>query len=1324
MLRWLGLLLVACSTAAGAAEWRTGFDAGERDLAAWDTQGRWAVRDAALEAEAAGTASAVCYTLPVGQSLRAEATLTVLRRAAPGGWAAAGLCAWEDEGNYWRLALVEAPAGTRYAELVEMRGGTWQAQTGDGLQPTQAEGKALQWRDGQPYRLTLALSEEGVEGTILDPQSGKALTRLSYRFGGHPAVRCGRLGFHQTRVAARWDDAAVAVTLAAPAAQVEVRRGPVGAAALLDEAELGVSPELAKAWLAMLRDLSYGVTTLSPELAARPGVLSPALFDLLVVPDLQPRPEGLAEAVHEFLVAGGKAMLCGGPAFSHNFWKVKDKWLDEEGYRAALQNVPGLHPLLTFDGEAAALWAAAGNDPGSTPRASFDATQAHKGKALRLDFPDLAGWGNCSRTFTAPFPPGHSLTVLWLKGAPETTEMILEWAEKDGARWIATLAISAEWKRYVLTPEDFRYWHDSKSEGRGGPGDRLRPEAAAVLRIGLAESHCHDLPKGRHTLWADELATAAAPVERPPAFASRPVVELVCPPYKTFAIRDAATVRSTPIPGEAIAGIQPPARCFSPVARFEGRGLDRSAKLRWLPCLDALDARETVRGAPLSILVHWRAPFYRAAWAYLGTAEPAFLAQPPVRKALSAAIRRMARGVFLVEGGATEFVYARGEPVVVGARVANFGKEPFRGRVAVEVISPANERVASETFDVAVEPGAVARVAREVRLAPADGLFALSATLAEGDRELDRIVHSLQFAPDLSGEEFVKARDGDFWLGGKRWFPVGINYWPRYCAGLEPHEYGAHWLNPAYYDPELVDEDLARLAQFGATMLSAATWSADEGRTLNDFLLRCRRHGLRVNLFVGGLDPLNGGPEPGLKTIRDFGLARSPIVFAYDIAWEPRFYGRGDWPHSWGRFDAAWRQWLLDQYGSVEAAEAQWGCPAPREDGEVVTPSTEQFRGQGGRARMVAAFHRFFYDHVGERYAQAIRRIRQAAPNHLVGFRGQAHAVPSCQGLWPIHSPGAMKATDFTSPEGYGLMAHGAGRKTPWRDLRRGGLTTLYLRAASGGKPVFWAEYGAVLYPNGTAWSDALLDLPEERYAYQTDELADWARMLGESGANGAAPWWFPGGFRTNEGSDWGLFDPDGMPRPCCAALADTARRIAQPRREPQDWIEFDLDAHVFDSWPHYSDRYLAILEAGKAPGVRLAGAARSSADCPDLAVGGVPWRGVGPATYLNAMFEEARIERGAKPTLTVVVANTGEAEWLDAASAVGKAGAVELVVQAGPMTKAVPIGRRVPRLTEIEIGPIALEGLAAGEVRLRMRAAGRGEFGTVCRVALPAATE
>jgi len=1251
-----------------------------------------------------------------------------------------------------------------------MRDGRWQAQTDDGLTPSVEEGKALQWKVGTPYRLALALDPDGIEGTIREAGAKPAASvrvRLAYAFGQRPAVRKGRVALHQVGLTTRWDDVVVHAKMpdaAAVALPMPVQRGPNGAAALVDESAVGADPKAVALWRAILSEAGYGVTVLPTDLAVTPGVLAKSRFDLCVVPDLRLRPRGLADAVHGYLLGGGKAVLCGGPAFGRPMWKAGGtpvpslpatgkleppiraaaggtpvpslpatgkleppiraaaggKWLDDAGYAATLQAVAGTHSIVDLAAaNEQAAWVCGGSDAGSTPKVSL-ATDPTRGTALRLHFANYAGWGHAGRKLASPFAKGHTLTVFWAKGSPAANAMLVEWKESDDSRWIATVPLTAKWTRYVLTPHDFVYWRDNKSKARGGSRDALRCADVRLLRFGLATSHCRRLAKGTHTLWIAGLATAACPVERPPVFDARPRIELVCPPYKTHVIRDAVRLQAAPCaPGvPSLAGAVAPKQCYSPNTRFAGRGFGRGSRLRWVRWLDAVDTKGTYRGAPLSLLVNWRAPFYGGTWAYVGTADPAFIGQSPVRAAVVAALRRMTRGVFLAEGGTSEFAYARDESVVVGARVANFGKARFRGRVVVELLTPSGEVAWARRLKVSVEPGDVASVSCTRRLRPADGLFRARVRLLDGEAEADRIEHTFQFLADLSGEPFVTVRDGDFWLDGKRWFPVGINFWPRSCAGLEPQEYGAHWLEPTYYDPDAVEQDIARLAALGCNMVSIQCSDPAEGRNLNDFVLRCRRHGVRVNLFVGGLDPLGGGPERGLRLIKGYGIADNPFVFAYDIAWEPRFFGRGA-RRSWARFDPAWRQWIADQYGSVAVAERAWGCTAPREDGKVVSPTLAQFRGRDSNARMIAAFHRFFYDHVGERYAQVIRRIRQAVPRQLVGFRGQDCRVPSGVGLWPMHSPGTMQCTDFISPEGYGLMRNGAGRKTDWAEIRRGGLTTVYLRRASGGKPIFWSEFGAVLYANGTRWSDALLHQPPERFAYQVAELGDWAKMLVESGANGAAPWWFCGGFRSNEGSDWGLFHPDGTPRPGTQALAHIVRTIPKPRRAPEAWIDLDFDAHVFDSWQHFGDQYLALAAKGKAVGVRLPGEGTDSTTCPDLAVGNVPWKGVGPAKCLNAIFEHATLTPGKAPTLTVVVTNTGVAKWADAKAAAGKPGAVELVVRAGSLTKVVPIRTRVPYLGELTLGPVALGALPADAktLRVRLRAAGRGEFGSVLRI-------
>lgn len=38
----------------------------------------------------------------------------------------------------------------------------------------------------------------------------------------------------------------------------------------------------------------------------------------------------------------------------------------------------------------------------------------------------------------------------------------------------------------------------------------------------------------------------------------------------------------------------------------------------------------------------------------------------------------------------------------------------------------------------------------------------------------------------VSKSDTVTVRDGHFWLNDKRWFAMGVNFWPRYAIGLEP----------------------------------------------------------------------------------------------------------------------------------------------------------------------------------------------------------------------------------------------------------------------------------------------------------------------------------------------------------------------------------------------------------------------------------------------------------------------------------------------------------------------------------------------------------
>jgi len=1303
----------------------------------WESLGaKWTAEKGRLRCKATGDAFSIPVKAPLAEVQTVEALVRPLSRTGMGGWALAGVCILLDGANFWRLSLVEGPEGQRYAELVEMMGGRWQAQ--QGLEVTALEGKGIQWEYGEDYLLRIELTRGGITGLIVEPERGKILTKIGYAFRRKVAVREGKGALSVMGMEADFDNFSVSAPESPgfKVMRIGIRAGPMGRAAIFADRSFGIDGSAARDIADSLRKGGFGVALLTAKQISNPAILNTENIELLVLPECHDLPADFVQSLLQFLRQGGNLIVCGGPMFSRMLWEQKGRWIGTDEYREAVKNVRAKHVFLSFEHESLKRWRRATNNPQCPTTLSLD--EGIKGEALHVRIPELTGWDTFGISFeSSPFPKGHILTCFWAKGSKNTTQMVVEWRESDGSRWLATLDLSPKWHYYVLPPEEFKYWPDSPSVGRGGPGDRFRPENASFLSFGLALSHCRKLGKGPHDFWVDEVGTAPHPLGRMPSLPRLPALEILSPSYKVYPLRETVKVELDPRQ-KLLSGPDelPPVEGVAPVPRMRGLGFEKGYRRRWIPVFRALDREGEDRGAAFSLLINLSALYYGSVWAELASDDPAFLRDPRTLRVISGIAKRMAEGLFLAEGGSEHFAYFQGERVVLGAKVVNFGRKAAKVEVDISVRPEGQAKPAFEKRIEALVPPMgreTVKCAWEPRRFESD-VYIVKVSLVEQRRVIDEIEHEFQVVPDWRGvsrDEFVKVREGEFWLRGREWHPVGVNYWPRYVAGLEPPDYQAHWLTPSYYDPEMVDGDLRKLADLGMAMVSVSIGSREQIRNLHDFLLRCRRYGIKVNLFVGGLDPLLGDGSGGIELIKEARLPDNPVVFAYDIAWEPNLtaYDRGKYG-GWRRFDAQWRRWILEQYGSIEEAEKEWDFPARRINGQIVGPSTEQVRTDGPWRRMVAVYRRFIYDVLGERYCKVVRRIKEADPNHLVSFRGSSSFTPEWRGFWPIQSPGVIRCIDFLSPEGYHLLR--VDSPTPWEDMLRGGFITLYHHFVSQGKPVFWAEFGGPIYPNGTAWKQRMFDEPGERLEYQSEEIGRFVEMFLRSGAQGWAIWWFPGGYRVNEGSDWGIFNPDGSERPVCQVLRRLILRFrGRPRRGRKFIITLDSFIYPQKAWKDYSYRYLEAIEAEKSVDLRTEGTGKTSLDVPLICVGGLPYRGNGPLQFLNAMFDWVKVkarrswkevEDGSEVPLTpdgvlvleAQLGNTGETKWICPANTGGRKGAVYLgVFINGRLAEKIPVFSDVPYLGSITVGPFKTPHLRSGDkVALRVLADGRAVFG------------
>lgn len=1249
-------LLTLLATAACAASWQDDFTKPRR-YERWGTD-CWTLGGGKAAFTAGG---GDCYLIVLGAQsgqLKVEADLTLSARAG-GGWPLAGVAAYADRTNHWRLLLVESPDGDRYFELVEMYMGEHQAQSG-GRTPrarldATTSGSLKSWQYGRTYHLTLDLTGAAITGTVTDPQSGEQWQR-SYSLGSAIAVRAGRAALMADGMNGAFTALQSTASTVSATGTIKLQRGPAGAVAIIPDQAGRLAPRLA----ALLGPAGYGVTVILWEELDK--TLPWEELDALIIADARTLPVAARDQLLTATQSAGKVICLGAPALSKLLMKSPEGWLPEaqwlDAYSSRLPRVP---VAITPE-----QWTRATNSPADT--GSLKPDPASGATAWKIES-ELKGWDTWRADFpTSPFDDRHQYLSLEVKGDATTSQLAVECTEEDGSRWIAVVEVTPQWQTQLLQPRDFVYWTDSKSKGRGGEGDRLQPDQVRALTFGLAMSHTHAVRPGPHTYWLRNVSVADGSSLPQPNFAL-PNLEALCPSYKLYPVNEVSKLRPAAEQDVAAAAefawSQPG---YAPVWRERGRGIHRRRPWRWVPLLTALDARGQDRGAMVSLLIG-DGVCPGAMWANFAFADPAAALDPKVAPTLLACVQAMSRGTFLLEGGAELFSYKPGEKATIGGSVVNLSRKP-QTLILRASIGDGLAPLAEET-KLKLTPGEVAeKVWSWTPTFRGQTTYEIRTTLLdEQGQVLDHIIQPVDQTrvKPAPPDEYVKVEGSNFTLAGKPWFFNGVNYWPNRIGGY-PHLGQAQ---RASYDPEIIERDLTHLQALGINALSGvqALMPADPTdpnafRDQLDFLDRCDRHGMKVFFFLPMGRPYYGG---SFEKIRDYltraGLKDHPAIMCWELAWEPidvNWQGRLDY------LKEPWNRWIVERYGSLESACRDWGFTPKIENGKAALPSVEQCRTHGEWDRYGAAFRRAHSDIICAGYRDIAEPLRQWDPRHLVSFRGGACGIPDGPNFAHIHGTAAPKHMDFLNPEGYNLQPNGNGSLTEPDNLRKGGLVTLYYRFTSREKPIVWMEFGYTVNGFNTRWQPELVAIKPEELRRQEQELGNFYSMILESGARGAAPWWWPGGFRLGEDSDFGVVEPDGSERPACRIMRDAVAKFPQVRHlPPTDVLLLDLEKQYPEAWATFAPQYLSLVKAGKVVGLRTSGTGTNSETCALTTVGGGEYNGHNPPLYLNAEFNSLELKIGDGPWQAVTtgqsreapvgakvlcranVGNLGEATWL-----------------------------------------------------------------------------
>ncbi|NCO92694.1 MAG: hypothetical protein COZ06_24435 [Armatimonadetes bacterium CG_4_10_14_3_um_filter_66_18] len=1093
-----------------------------------------------------------------------------------------------------------------------------------------------------------------------------------------------------------------------------------GAVAMLVDALPGFDRDLADRVAARLEKAELKVLALDSEQVCNPFILSVDNFHTFVLTSSQVYPADGGPALDRFLAQGGDLIALNAPGMQTPVKKIDGKWMGAKEIREALAAQKPSQPLFDFETGSPKDWTM-GAPKGEEATWEFAAPGAEgTGHAFHCVVPDFRNWNTFSGpALGQPLAQEDELTCLAAKGGPDTSRLALEWVQKDGSRWIATIPLTTEWQRYALTPYEFGYWHDNPSRGRGGPDDHFRPENAAKLTVGLAQTHT-PLPGGRHEFWIDEVGVAPNPFGKlvTPGQIELTPVEMLTPGYKFHRVTNAASLRVSDKqcllpPGE----LPVPEGLLSAQPRPQGTGYNKERKRRWIPLLEAFDKDGEVCGTPACLVVNRVGRFAKSAVASFALPNAAYR-DPRVLDLIAALAKRVHEGFFLFEGGAENYAYFQGETVTLGAQTINLGKGAVP-KCSVRLTVTADGAKQFEQVIPLVDgraecqwkPGRFSHQSYEV----------LCDLLDSSGRRLDALTHSLLVWEPSPKPDYMTSKDGDFYLHGNKWYAHGVNYMPSSGIGIEDGPYFEYWVDKQPYDPVVTERDLKHVKAMGLNMVSLFCYYRSlQSRNLLDILERCRRHGLMVNLSLRPGTPLDFQWDEMKALIEAYRLAENDTVFAYDLAWEPAF-GNHNMRQRW---DGAWEKWITQRYGSLANAEADWGVPVPRTEGKVTGPSDEQCSKEGPHRVMVCAYRRFLDDLLAKAHATANGLVKSIDPHHFTSFRMSIGGDPTISPAWIGYDfRGLARSVDIMEPEGYG-------RSGDWERVKPGRFTADYARCMAPGRPVMWAEFGR------STWNREAMEQDLELENWTGGFYNDFLRMAYESGASGTVCWWYPGGYRVGENSDYGILNPDGTWRPNTHALHDWAEKFTTPRnRKPVDnWLTIDRDATVgglVGVYNQVKERYWQLLDQGKNPGLRTDGCGLDSATAPRTAVGNVPYKpGRNPHKYLDAEFDRLEI-RNAKGEWQAVadggtvavkreqaivaratVGNLGEAKWL-AANGAGQVG-----LAAG--TAFLPILQDVPFLGTSKVeGAIVAKPTGPLSLTFVMRAAPDVTFGEALRVQL-----
>lgn len=935
-----------------------------------------------------------------------------------------------------------------------------------------------------------------------------------------------------------------------------------------------------------------------------------------------------------------------------------------------------------------------------------------------------------NEAFEAPFSFSEGENVLgFYTCADENTKVVtVKVVTNEGDVFKARVTPETEYAFHMLSVRDFAYdGNRTMTMSWRRHGIQLDFSKVTHLQFGHALSHAYSA-YGAHTFRIAQVCTGSIPFLNN----NKVILDGLCPKFKFFPVNNVSAVkvsgRQSILPEKELPLYD---GMFSHPPRQQGLGFDNQRRARFIPLIETIGKDGLNSGflayllfnrstRDFSIMKRFGMPYLRNNSAIAGFTvnDPKFY-EDGGADMVAQTLNAMLRPVMLVEGGTDEFIY-RDDDFSGKLGALCFARKdadlaPYSVRLTapgLDVTSPLSD------FSIEKETDKADYLRFCVPFQAADGDVTVS--LYENGALVDQLSHkvSVDVLKPEAERKFAAILKGQNEIGidGKPVRFFGVNYMPTYDMANEDGMANEHYVSAFSYDPDVIDVDLQRCKNMGLNAVSLFVYF-DPSLSSNNILhlmRRCEHYGLYVNLTLRPhANPFDFSREEVKAMTEKWRLPALDNMVGYDIAWE-RYVGTYEpcYGNRNGRkyFNDDWRFFLINRYGSYENAEKLLGYPLPRdEEGNVIGLSDDMLREDGPYNKLVAAY-RTCIDHAVRRaHIAACDYIRSLDPNHIIGARsGDASTIPLVDpGIYGYDYNATSAAFDYCSPESYALS-------DDWNSVRQGVFTAVYARYANPDNVVKWMEFGKSI------WTGSNFTPNTKNKEFQAEYYRRFFDMLLAGHSTGMFCWWYFGGYRIGENSDFGIVDPDGGIRPVTRVISEYSPRfLNQPMQKNADVVlTIDRDLHsdgLRSVYRGVEEELFQAIADGRTVAFADGSAGTTSADVPLTEVGNIGYSGCSPK-YLDGIItgllvngreyaNGATVDAGADEPITLQIGlqNTTACKWL----CQGK-GAVSLVSEDGSFKLDIP--RELSKRDRVTLA-VTLDNRCR-QVTANLVAADRGVFG------------